>query len=59
MKCGEEENPAALSSAGLVCPSRPPNRSNTRPMPWLRPFSAAGNFGFQYEPSGIVTSTSG
>jgi hypothetical protein len=27
MKCGEEENPAALSSAGLVCPSSPPNRS--------------------------------
>ena len=59
MKCGDDEKPAALSSAGLVCPSNPPNRSNTRPMPWLRPDSAAGWRGFQYEPSGIVTSTSG
>ena len=41
MKCGEEEKPAALSSAGLVCPSSPPNRSKTRPIPWLRPDSAA------------------
>ena len=59
MKCGDEENPAALSSAGFVCPSRPPNRSKTLPMPWFLAFSAAGCFGFQNEPSGIVTSTSG
>ena len=37
MKCGEEEKPAAFISCGLVWPSRPPSRSNTRPMPWLRP----------------------
>jgi len=59
MKCGDEEKLAALSRAGLVCPSSPPNRSNTCPMPWLRPLSEAGCSGFQYEPSGIVTSTSG
>jgi len=42
MKCGEEEKPAAFSRLGLVWPSRPPNRSKTRPIPWLRAFSAAG-----------------
>ena len=59
MKCGDDEKPAAFSRLGLVWPSSPPNRSKTRPIPWLRAFSAAGYFGFQKLPSSIVTSMSG
>ena len=59
MKCGDEEKPAAFSRSGFFWPSRPPKRSKIRPMPWLRAFSAAGNFGFQNDSSGMCTSTSG